>query len=515
MANEIGIRNGIRTAFRNSDGPSGAGNTGGGNSIFFARVSFVLLDDSNKEKFDKYGGWKALGTIECTPFVNNHSVTDVIEAIPVTSNLNIYPLVNEIVLVTLSVSSYAQGDDMAYVPKYYYTQVLSAWNTPEHNAVPNSNWADNGANLVTGLFNQNGKVPKIIKAPGDITLEGRSGNLVRMGSSIKDFKGPFNGPDRSPVVTIVNKYRELPDYKIGSYEDINLDGSSLYMLNGHNVNFIASSINFDSYNIDITQDVSPEQPSPKTAYVQAIMEKKEPEKAVPPVVDTPPVAKPVVNTANISSPNNQSLIAGDDSELEDRPYEETPFTQFDIENGIELKDCAPAAPKIETGLPAKEGAVDAATIYKNAVATRNIRWEAQQEGDWCFIASTTIVLKSYNLNVNQTIISKYRSGSLLLPTKVAEVYKLGYDRVFLPNYNKSGSYQQILRTIRNNGGKPFILQRKGNFFANHFVVVIGATPPPDDRVVVIDPGKREYSNGIFLSMENLKEVGGSLVFYKN
>lgn len=515
MAAEIGIRNGIRSAFRNSDFLFGVGDSGGDKSVFFARVSFVLLDDSNKEKFDKYGGWTALGTIECIPFISNHSTLDTIVAIPVTSNLNIYPLINEVVIIMGAISPYAQGNETAYDPKYYYTQVLSAWNQPEYNPVPNKNWADSGTTSIAGLFNQTGKVPRIIKAPGDITLEGRSGNTIRMGSSIKDFKGPFSGPDRSPLITIVNKHKDLPDYKVGNYEDINLDGSSLYMLNGHNVNFIAGSMNFDSYNVDITQDVSPEQPSPKTAYVQAIVEKKEPEKAVPPVVDTPPVAKPVVNTANTSSPNNQSLIAGDDSELEDRPYEETSFTQFDIENGIELKDCAPAAPKIETGLPAKEGAVDAATIYSNAVATRNIRWEAQQEGDWCFIASTTIVLKSYNLNVNQTIISKYRSGSMLLPTKVASAYKLGYDRVYLPNNNKSGSYQQILSTIRNNGGKPFILQRKGNVFVNHFVVVIGATPPPDNRIVVIDPGKKEYSNGIFLSMENLKEVGGSLVFYKN
>lgn len=519
MAAEIGIRNGIRSAFRNSDFLFGIGGSGGDKSVFFARVSFVLLDDSNKEKFDRYGGWTGLGTIECVPFINNHSTLDTLVAIPVTSNLNIYPLVNEIVVLMVAVSPYAQGNETAYDPKYYYTQVLAAWNQPESNPVPNKNWADNGITSVTGLFNETGKISRIIKAPGDITLEGRSGNSMRMGSSIKDFRGPFKGPDRSPLIAIVNKHKDLPDYKVGNYEDINLDGSSLYMLNGHNVNFIPSSINFDSYKTDVTEDIAPEQPSSKTNYVEAVAPKGEPEKVVAPVVDTTPETKPVVNTANLSVPNNRSVIAGDDTELEDRQYKEESFTQYEIDNFVNLDTCAEETLIDETDLPANEADIDASAVYRNALATRNIRWEKQQNKTWCYIASVTMLLKSYRINVTQANVyntsvvnKKGDSGGDLASTKVATVYNVSYSMVNLPK-NQTASYQLILQTINDREGKPFILQRKGNTakYPNHFVVVIGVNS--QGRIVVLDPGKENYKNGSYLSVTNLKESGGTLRFF--
>lgn len=516
MAAEIGIRNGIRSAFRNSDSLFGLGNYGGDKSVFFARVSFVLLDDSNKEKFDRYGGWSALGAIECIPFINNHSTLDTIVAIPVTSNLNIYPLINEIVVIMGAVSPYAQGNEMAYDPKYYYTQVLAAWNQPENNPVPNKDWADSGATSVTGLFNQTGKVPRIIKAPGDITLEGRSGNFIRMGSSIKDFKGPFKGSDRSPLITIVNKNRDLSDYKSGNYEDINLDGSSLYMLNGHNVNFIPSSLNFDSYKEDVTKDIAPTQPSPKTAYVETIAPKGEPEKVVDPVVDTIPETKPVVNTANPEKQNTKSVVAGDDTELEEREYPEEFFTQNEIDEFVDLKECSDAAPVDENDLPSNDSDVPASAVYTNSVATTNIRWELQEREKWCYVASLSMILKSYKINTAQTninstsVIKGGKYDGSLDSYKAAQTYGVSYRRQDLPA-GKSASYNDILQTIKSRNGKPFILERKGISSKNHFVVVVGLNA--QNRIVVLDPGKKEYKNGTYLSMDNLKESGGSLRFF--
>jgi len=516
MAVEIGIRNGIRSAFRNSDSLFGIGDYGGDKSVFFARVSFVLLDDSNKEKFDRYGGWTALGTIECVPFVNNHSVSDTIVAIPVTSNLNIYPLINEIVVIMGAISPYAQGNDMAYDPKYYYTQVLAAWNQPETNPVPNNDWSKDGTASVTGLFNQTGKVPKLIKAPGDITLEGRSGNFIRMGSSIKDFRGPFKGADRSPVLTIVNKTRELSDYKLGNYEDINLDGSSLYMLNGHNVNFIASSLNFDSYKEDVTRDVAPEQPSTKTAYVEASTPKGEPEKVVDPVADTIPKPKPVVNTVNPEKQNIKSVVAGDDTELEDRQFPEEFFVQNEINEFVDLKECSDVPAVVENDLPSNEADVPASTVYTNSVATTNVKWELQEGKTWCYVASLAILLKSYNINTTQSNIyqtSVIKGGKYdgnLNSQKAATTYGVSYIRQDLPA-GKTASYNAILQTIKNRNGKPFILQRKGISSKNHFVVVVGVNS--QNRVVVLDPGKKEYKNGTYLSVDNLKDSGGSLRFF--
>ena len=34
------------------------------NLIIAVRVKYILLDDSDKVKFEKYGGWNGIGTIE-------------------------------------------------------------------------------------------------------------------------------------------------------------------------------------------------------------------------------------------------------------------------------------------------------------------------------------------------------------------------------------------------------------------------------------------------------------------
>lgn len=516
MGNEIGIRSGIRSGYKNSDSFSGTGGSGGTLNSFLARVVFVLLDDSNKEKFLKYGGWGGLGTIECTPFINNNTSKDVLKAVPISANLNVYPVVNEVVLITIGVSQYAQGTAEDYDPQYYYTNIISAWNNPEHNAIPNSDWVSKGASSVTDLFNQTGKVSRVIKAPGDISLEGRSGNIIRMGSSIKGFNGPFIGPDRSPLLTIVNKQKDSLDSKIASYEDINVDGSSLYMLNGHNVNFVASSINFDSYNVKINQDVAPQQPSPKESYIVPKLE-KEPEKALEKAVDTPPDPKPVVNTVNPARENISSVTAGDDTELEDKPFPQEYFTLSEIEEFVDLKECAEEAPTKETDLPSTEADSGASKVYLEAKATTNIQWELQLGKTWCFVASVAMLLKSYKIatatqnNVyNNCVIKGGKYDGNLNPMNVEKTYNVKYKRQALPD-SKKESYDIIMRTIKQRNGKPFILQRAGTSSKNHFVVIVGLNS--QNRIVVLDPGKTAYKNGTYLSIDNLKTSGGSLRFF--
>jgi hypothetical protein len=348
MSGELGTLMGANAISGHRTG----GNTAvGGNYVpfFTARVEYVLLDSQDKEKFDKLGGWKSIGTIECRPFVGNENTSNIppIIAKPLNSTSTQYPLLNEIVLIYTGVSNQAQGGISNYAPEYYYMGPISVWNGPEQNLRPS---AEFDKEKISGLFNSTGDVRRIIKAPGDITLEGRSGNAIRFGSSIQGFNSPFKGPDRSPLLVISNKQGEYTNNKEATFENINKDGSSMYMLSGHDVSFIPASLNYDSYNVDIESN-------PKSNYVEPkqstgdVQEKssEQVDMEVPVTKEVLPVIAPVMSPVTGSLENNQDL---DDSNLPDNELQMQSFD--DVENYIftsdvvQYKEAVETSPKYET-----------------------------------------------------------------------------------------------------------------------------------------------------------------------
>lgn len=234
-------------------GASIAAGAPGQTSYFIARVKFVLLDDSDLPKFNSLGGWKAIGTIECIPFINfNDPKTQPIIARPLRSNYTQYPLVNEAVLVKMLISKEAQNNVGNYKPEFYYTDIISVWNAPEHNAVPDKTYFELNPNdkTGTGKFVQTGETKRLVKAPGDVTLEGRRGGSIRLGSNTPGFRTPWTAATSKPVLVLSNNpfKTESP----ARFEDINKDGSIIMMMSGHNPGFVPASANFDSYSTTVT-----------------------------------------------------------------------------------------------------------------------------------------------------------------------------------------------------------------------------------------------------------------------
>lgn len=245
--------NTISYSFGQMMGAAAAAGAPGQTSYFIARVKFVLLDDSDLPKFNRLGGWKAIGSIECLPFINfNDPKTEPIIARPLRSNYTQYPLVNEAVLVKILISKEAQDNVGNYKPEFYYTDIISVWNAPEHNAVPDKSYFLLNPNdkTGTGKFVQTGETKRLVKAPGDVTLEGRRGGSIRLGSNTPGFKTPWTAATSKPIFVISNNpvKAEGP----ARFEDINKDGSIMMMMSGHNPGFIPASANFDSYDIIAT-----------------------------------------------------------------------------------------------------------------------------------------------------------------------------------------------------------------------------------------------------------------------
>lgn len=234
---------------------------------FSARVIFVLLDDSDPYKFQKYGGTTGIGTIECERIIgNNIYKTNIITARPLDSNFRRYPLVGEIVKIEKAPSFFNQSYRNQYEESYYYSDIIGTWDTVEHNITPfsddlrrsNTNKTDryisskngilesennNGNNFIQDI-KESGNIKRLQPLPGDISIQGRFGNSIRFSSSnIRNNSSPWNGEDGKPVLIIRNGQSNEVDNDI-IYEDVNNDGSSIYMIDGHKLNINLSSNNF-------------------------------------------------------------------------------------------------------------------------------------------------------------------------------------------------------------------------------------------------------------------------------
>lgn len=507
-------------AMLGGQGSGQSGIFGMGESNIIARVVFVLLDDSNKEKFDKYGGWKALGTIECIPYINGADSTAVISAKPIDSHFTKFPVTNELVSIKRGVSSKSQGGINNYSPEWYYVDIMSTWNAIEHNATPDSSLLKATYNLspysettigltakdatnervdITGDFRDTGKVRKLIKAPGDMTVEGRSGNTIRLGSYIEKFNSPISGKDRSPLIMIVNGQRET-DSKVPIFEDVNKDGSSFYLLNGQSVNFIPSSINFDSFNMSIDVTV-------KSNYVEPIIAPDVPVSQSATTFDNTIIDAKKKDTAPEILPVSTQTKSKETTDTQD-DEEVLPSNESQIQFAQETEDVIDLDDSDNDDKTYKPDTKDIVSNTSSASLFFDVQFEVQQNRIYCFIAAATMLLRYLNVNTSQTAIgNRYVDANKNLNfQKVANDANKKLTRLNIPGGEPG--YQYIINKIKSLN-KPFILQRKGitNPQKSHFVVVVGISSK--GQVIINDPRSTGGRNNI-LKASDLKDVGGSL-----
>lgn len=299
--------------------------------ITIARVSFVLLDNSNLDKFNKLGGWPAIGSIECIPFINfNDPSSQPIVAKPINTNITRYPVQNELVTVITLVSKEAQKSIDNYKPEYYYQDIISVFNEVEDNAAPDDSFLKLNPNSksITGDYVSTGFNKKLIKAPGDITIEGRRGGSIRIGSSSPSFKTPWQSPNLNPILILSNNPIKV-NQSVARFEDINKDGSTLVMMSGHNINFQAASTNFDSYNTTVIvpqnkNNIVVVDQTPKSQPTQSLQQQD----------NTPiPPSTPVTGSIPVSNPIPPPVV---NNAVEDE--EELPEREDLMEIDVELEE---------------------------------------------------------------------------------------------------------------------------------------------------------------------------------
>jgi hypothetical protein len=241
------------------------------NLIVPARVKSIVLD-STHPRFLKLGGWSALGAIEYELVSNPVAFSEFSVAYPLNSNIKNYPLLEEIVYV-LALPNTGIGENNSSQKSYYNN--IAVWNHPHHNAYPTkSNIVRSSQNksydqtqvgspsvvsnnpVQTNLgktFIERANIHPLLPFEGDIIYEGRWGNSIRLGSTVKSTLNNWSsaGKNGDPITLIRNgQGSQTNEGWIPIVENINNDDSSIYLTSTQNIPIKVSSNSYVSYNND-------------------------------------------------------------------------------------------------------------------------------------------------------------------------------------------------------------------------------------------------------------------------
>jgi hypothetical protein len=234
------------------------------------RIVSIVLDETHP-RFKELGEWNGLGTIEYTlvdqPVPINQSYPT---AKPYDPSVRNFPLINEIVLI----SSFPNTDigEFASSKIAYYVNIVGIWNHPHHNAFPqNSNIlppsqqkdyiqtelgsvrrvTDQSTEIFLGrTFVERGNIHPLLPFEGDRIIEGRWGNSIRFGSTVKNTPNNWSsiGENGDPITIIRNGQGNQTDEGwIPTIEDINNDDTSIYFTSTQKIPLEASSTSYSSY----------------------------------------------------------------------------------------------------------------------------------------------------------------------------------------------------------------------------------------------------------------------------
>lgn len=259
-----------------------------GHNILYGRVVNIVLSQNDP----LYKQYNTLEAIQFEP-AQDRSIVDESGAVQ-KQYLIAYkfhssirtPVINEIVPLYSGPSINIQDINNQYSEAFYYGDPVGIYTSVEHNAAPDQNTIQNlnnfnsSQNKISSYQNSNTGITSnkagtdtilasdtikmgdyftergiksLAPLEGDFKLEGRFGHSIRFGgtpaSTISSNLGWKGNNIGSPVVIIRNNQARIdPGSNIAAlFEDINQDGSSVYITSDQTIELILGSDNFDSY----------------------------------------------------------------------------------------------------------------------------------------------------------------------------------------------------------------------------------------------------------------------------
>lgn len=207
----------------------------------FGTVTTVNTPSPASFNDTRVGGYSGIGSIFFKSYaiskdeVNNESdelFASCNVASPLFPHITYYPLVGELVYILFLPSAGSQTSNS--VGTYYYLSPINLWSNGSVNSQ-----APNPDAPLGKTFVENPNLKNLLSFEGDLIMQGRKGNSIRLGSSVK--KLPYLnewsdfGTDGDPITIIYNGTGSMdtPDYSI---EKINNSGiSALYLTTSQRV----------------------------------------------------------------------------------------------------------------------------------------------------------------------------------------------------------------------------------------------------------------------------------------
>ena len=234
------------------------------------RVTDIILDENHPD-FIKNGEWNGVGNIY---YKVNNSIGSSGKQVakPFNPQNKNFPLINEFVLLFQLPNSNIGEDSSSN--SYYYTNTVSVWNHPHHNAYPDLlDGVDDDAQSQDYQSTESGSVRRVtdgsteinLNSPsnpsqntfvertnihplmpfmGNLLYEGRFGNSIRLGgtaksNSIYNNNWSINGENGDPITIIRNGQPKNSSNEgwLPITEDINKDLSSIYLTSTQKIPF--------------------------------------------------------------------------------------------------------------------------------------------------------------------------------------------------------------------------------------------------------------------------------------
>lgn len=242
----------IRSHFTPSKGSTGKSTGGSGAGGSFGRVVSTILSVNDPNCLDP----SMLNGVYYRPLQiagDEGTVEDKKFAYQGSSTMRVIPMEGEIVQIESAPGAISIGDPGATTK--YWTKVINIWNSPHHNAAPDTKqngWEDR----LIGGGKEASNINPLQANPGDVLIEGRLGQSIRFGGN----KGPESkltgdSNDGSPLIIISNGQIETDNGIDTVDEDVNNDFCSMYFTSNHIIPLKAANVKRDSYDVPpITSD---------------------------------------------------------------------------------------------------------------------------------------------------------------------------------------------------------------------------------------------------------------------
>jgi hypothetical protein len=223
------IRENLSGLVSSIDKPSQHNNN---SNVLIGKVYGIIttINTPTKELFEKYGGYNSAGTIFYLDFNQAKNDNDVDlnickTAIPKDSSIIDYPLIGELVEISHLPSANSQVTNNRESQKYY-SKSINLWNSSQQNSP--------SGKILGDSFIENGDIRNLISFEGDRIIQGRKGNGIRFGSTVKKYSDINEwssiGKDGDPITIMVNGYVTTnPNSLNPNVEEINKELSSIYM----------------------------------------------------------------------------------------------------------------------------------------------------------------------------------------------------------------------------------------------------------------------------------------------